>query len=120
MTYAQDTAKKIKKLRELKGYSQDYLAHELEISTRQYQRMESGEIDLTLSKMEQIAKLLDLTPMQVMGFDDKYVFEQCANTGIGTVTFNQLPKDVLALHDNQIKQLREEIGFLRDLILTLK
>jgi transcriptional regulator with XRE-family HTH domain len=120
MTFTQDTAKKVKKLRELKGYTQEYMATELEVSTRQYQRIESGEIDLTLGKIEQIAKLLELSPVQVMGFDDKLIFEQCTNTGIGKVTFNQPPKDVLALHEDQIIQLREEIAFLREFILKTK
>ncbi len=117
MSYTKEVAAKVRKLREIKGYSQEYLAQELEMSNRQYQRIEAGDVDLTLTKIEHLSKLLGLTPVQLMGFDDKYVFENCTNTGIGSVTFNHLPESIIAKHETQINLLREEIAFLRNLIL---
>lgn len=42
---------KIKKIRELKGYSQDYVANKLAISQRAYSKIESGETRLHWDRM---------------------------------------------------------------------
>lgn len=112
MSYTKEVAAKIRKLRELKGYSQEYVAQELEMSQRHYQRLETGEVDLSLSKVEHVSTILGLKPAQLLGFDDKYVFENCTNTGIGSVTFQQIPESILSRHDAQIVQMNEEIAFL--------
>lgn len=50
----------IRKIREGKGYSQQYLAMKLKISQQYYQQIESGNKNLTLEKMESIADILDV------------------------------------------------------------
>ncbi|MAZ37435.1 helix-turn-helix domain-containing protein [Salibacteraceae bacterium] len=41
-----DIGLNIKKVRELKGYTQDYVAQQLAISQRQYSRIEQNESDI--------------------------------------------------------------------------
>lgn len=56
-----DIGYNIRKIRELKGYSQEFLANQLEISQRQLSRIENNETDMSLSRLETISKLLEVT-----------------------------------------------------------
>jgi len=55
--------RRLKSLRNAKGYNQQYVARWLTISQAAYSRLESGEVELTLSKLILLAELyhLDLT-----------------------------------------------------------
>ncbi|MCC5916338.1 MAG: helix-turn-helix transcriptional regulator [Cryomorphaceae bacterium] len=46
--YNKVIAQKLRKVREIKGFSQESVALASELSQRQYQRIETGESDLTL------------------------------------------------------------------------
>ncbi|TAE49422.1 MAG: XRE family transcriptional regulator, partial [Cytophagales bacterium] len=54
-----EIGKKIKKLRELRNITQEYMAEKLDTSQQNYSRWEKGEIEITVSRLEQIAKILD-------------------------------------------------------------
>lgn len=49
----------IKKLRELRNYTQQYLADQLEISLSGYGKIERNETDVSLSRLQQIADILE-------------------------------------------------------------
>ena len=82
-----DIGLNIKKIRELKGYSQDYMANQLAISQRQFSRIEKNEVDLNLSRLNDISKLLEVTPSQILGFDEKFIFQNCEQAS--AITTNQ-------------------------------
>ncbi|MGB0254704.1 MAG: helix-turn-helix domain-containing protein [Flavobacteriaceae bacterium] len=44
----------IRKIRELKGYSQQYVAIALNISQRQYSRLENNEVDIKISILKKL------------------------------------------------------------------
>jgi transcriptional regulator with XRE-family HTH domain len=117
MSYTKEVAQKVRKMREFKGYSQEYLAAQLELSQRQYQRMESGTQEMHLSRLEEICKVLEVAPAEILGIDEKYIIENCTNSGFGHgFTINNLPEQLLAQYQAQIKQLQEEVIFLRTLV----
>lgn len=60
-------ANQIKHYRNLKKISQQTLADMMQVDRSSIVRMESGEIDLTLSRIEQIAELLGISPSQLIG-----------------------------------------------------
>lgn len=49
----------IRKVRELRGYSQEYVANKLNISQASYARMESEDTKITVDRLFQIAKILE-------------------------------------------------------------
>lgn len=53
--------KNIKRIRELKDLTREYVAAELNMSTSGYGKIERGEVDLTLSKLIQIANVLEVS-----------------------------------------------------------
>lgn len=50
---------KIRHIREIKNYTQEHMARELGMSTTGYGKIERDETDLTLTKLEKIAEILN-------------------------------------------------------------
>jgi len=64
----------IKKLRELRNLTQKYMAEQLKMTQANYSKIESGEIDLPYSRIEQIAKVLKINPENLISYDERKVF----------------------------------------------
>lgn len=62
---------KIKQIRELKNIIQEYLATKLDLTKRAYSKIEFGETQLTINRLNEISKILGIEPMEVLGFDDR-------------------------------------------------
>lgn len=63
---------RIKNLRESLGLSQDELAKKLGYTSRStINKIESGKIDISRSKIEAFAKALNTTPSYLMGWDNE-------------------------------------------------
>lgn len=71
--------KNIKKIRELKNLTRDHVADELKMSTSGYGKIERGEVDLTVSKLEKIAEVLDVSIEFIFRFDVSLFFENKTN-----------------------------------------
>lgn len=72
--------KKIRLLRHQKGWSQEDVAKRLDISIPAFSKIETGITDINLSRLEQIAKLFDMTVVQLLTYNDteqqeKYITE---------------------------------------------
>jgi transcriptional regulator with XRE-family HTH domain len=112
-------ANKIRKLRELKGFSQEAVSVASELSLRQYQRMEAGEADLKLSNIEKICHAIEIQPEQLFGFDEKYFFENnTSNIGKGELTVDNVPNVLINQFQDQIAVLKNEVQFLRQILST--
>lgn len=59
----------IRKIRELKNLTREYVAEELKMSLSGYGKIERGEVDLTVSKLTEIAKVLDVSMEFIFKFD---------------------------------------------------
>ena len=60
---------KIRQMRGLKGYSQEYMAEKLSISVTAYSKLERGDTSLSWDRLEQIAKVLEIEPQKMISFD---------------------------------------------------
>lgn len=52
------THEKLRALRTAKGFSQQYVAHKLNLDPANYGRLERGEAKLTLDRLEQVLEIL--------------------------------------------------------------
>ncbi|MFC3353372.1 helix-turn-helix domain-containing protein [Sphingobacterium zeae] len=62
--------KKIRLLRQQKGWTQQEVAKQLDVSIPAFSKMETGITDLNLSRLNQIAKLFNLTLVQLVSNSD--------------------------------------------------
>ncbi len=110
---------KIKLIRELKNFTQEYVATQLGLTTRAYSKIESGETQLTINRLNEISNILGVEPMEVLGFDEKQVFNNCKQEGnqntIGTSNF-YLPEKLIQQYEKTIQILEDEVTLLKSLI----
>ena len=59
----------IRKVREFRNYTQDYLAAKLEISQNAYSKIELGYSKITLDRLFQIALILEVEVTQLLYFE---------------------------------------------------
>lgn len=69
-----EIGQRIKKIRELRNLSQQYMAEKLEITQQNYSKMESGDVDFPVSRLQILAKILDIKPEEIFMFDEKVMF----------------------------------------------
>lgn len=62
--------KKIRLLRHQKGWSQEDVAKQLDISIPAFSKIETGITDINLSRLEQISALFDMTIVQLLTYND--------------------------------------------------
>ena len=111
---------KIKKLRELRNITQDFLAEQLGVSQNAYSKIERDETDVSFSRLTQIAKVLDLDVLDVIGFDEKKLFftithNTDSNNGLIIQSQGLLDKEK-SLYEQVIAQLREENSYLKKIL----
>lgn len=79
----------IKKFRELKNMTREQIADELELSASGYSKIERGEIELSVTRLIQIANVLDIEVSKIMNFDVTTIFNISNNSGMnGQVSGN--------------------------------
>lgn len=104
---------KIKQIRELKNFTQEYVAQKLGLSTRAYSKIETGETQLTINRLNEISKVLEIEPMQLLGFDDKKIFN--INNSTGNNGYNNIffPEKLVQQYEETIQSLKEQIQLLK-------
>ena len=63
----------IRKIREFRNYTQEYLAARLEISQNAYSKMELGYSNITLGRLMYISEILDVDLATLMAIDGDVV-----------------------------------------------
>lgn len=104
----------IRKVREWKGLSQQNMADSLDVSQKHYSRIETGNVDISISMLDAIAKVLDVKPQILMGLDDSKIFNSYTNNQQGGtfVAYN-------ATEVEQIQKLYERMLEEKDKIINL-
>jgi transcriptional regulator with XRE-family HTH domain len=108
---------KIKKLRELKNFTQSHLASELGITQSAYSKMELGETEVSFSKLTKIAEVFGMSPEEIMTFNEQMIFNVMHNqTGNGFVINKGFTENEKKLYEDQIVHLKEEINYLKKVL----
>lgn len=64
----------IKKLRELRNYTQSYMSEKLNMSLSGYSKIERDETDISFKRLQQIAEVLETDYSSILEFDGSKVF----------------------------------------------
>jgi transcriptional regulator with XRE-family HTH domain len=112
---------KIKILREMKNYTQDFMAKQLGISQRNYSSIEQGAISLTIDRLFEISQILGVTVNTILDFDQSKIFNIYNNKQVNGVTDTviyggiddnekKLYIQLIEEKDKRIEQLERELG----------
>ncbi len=117
---------KIRLIRESKGLTQEDVAKKLDISVNSYGDIERGNTNLKLNRLEQIAKILEISLPELIDTSDKGilninfknkqrdVYFGSSNTELKEqLLINALQKKELAMKDRENDNLREIIALLK-------
>jgi len=113
--------KKIKQLRELRNFTQSYMASELNLSLGGYGKIERDETEITLNRLKKIAEILKTDLSTILNFDSNQVFNLYKNKA---ATANGVVQNQQIIGDNGLdevfRELREDIKRLKDEVKDLK
>lgn len=109
-----DVGTNIRKLRELKGFSQEYMSQQLKLSQRQLSRIENNETDVSLTKLERIGEILEVSLTQILGFDERFIFQNCENAFGTNQNYRAFSEKEREQYEKRITHLEVEIVFLRN------
>ena len=108
---------KIKKIRELKNFTQSHIASELGITQSAYSKMEQGDTEISYTKITKIAEVLGISPEEIMTFNEQMIFNVIHNqTGNGFVVNKGFTENERKLYEDQITQLKEEVSYLKKVL----
>jgi transcriptional regulator with XRE-family HTH domain len=113
LNIAMQIASKIRKIRELKGYSQEYMADKLKVSQATYIKLEKDDKFVNFEKLAEISAIFEIDPLKLINFDEQVVFNNYNSTQAGFNNYIQLPEKLIEQYEARIKQLEEEVVFLR-------
>ncbi len=99
----------IKKFRELKNITREQIADELELSASGYSKIERGEIELSVTRLLQIANVLEIDVAKIMNFDVTTIFNISNNSGMnGQVTVDNYTNSKDEYLEKYVKLLEQE------------
>lgn len=112
--------KKIRTLREQKGFSQEIMADKLNISRSAYSRIETGETSAWVHHIEDICKELEIQPEELFLGPDS--LEQTNNDNASAVqnytnqdthiTINQISEKLIEQYEKRIEELTRRLSEL--------
>ena len=109
---------KIRKLRELKGFSQEYMALQLGMSQNNYSKIELGKISPNLERIDAIAQIIGIDPVKIIEFDENTIFNNHNQEGGNSANYiiQEYSEKMEKVYLEQIQQLKEQVALLKMLI----
>lgn len=117
----ENVGQKIRKLRELRNYTQEYMALNLNVTQTAYCKMEKEESRLSIERLKKIADVLDIEPLQLLTFNENLFIPKKRREEVP----RQVHDKVIYFNPNKtaeddltqkVKNLENEIYTLRNLI----
>lgn len=108
---------KIRKLRELKGWTADDLADKLGMSAGGLGKLERGESDIPFSRLEQVAKVFGMKVEELVSFDERMVFQNFGTASDQSFSVNYLTvtEKQQELHEKTLKLVEQVTSLLEKL-----
>lgn len=101
--------RRITEMRQLKGYSQEYMAVTMGISLNSYRKIEKGKTNLVSPRLDDIARILDITC-------DTLVFDMEGGRSEYSLTYEEHQKLLKTIEslNRHIENLEQLIGLQRE------
>lgn len=120
MSLTQKFSKKLKILREVNNYTQEYVARILDISQNAYSLLEKGTTKITLDRIEVLAELYNTTPAELISVNETiYNGNAVANEMMHSNVPPTLSSFEKRMYEQTISRLEIDIEKLYNLINQL-
>ncbi|EKT4549077.1 Helix-turn-helix domain protein [Flavobacterium psychrophilum] len=100
---------KIKRIRTIKGLSQEEMSQKMNISQKAYSNLENSKTKIDDERLNQIATLFEMEPQDIRLFDEKQVFYYCTQSGyINTLNNNESFENERKIYNQTIASLEKD------------
>jgi|SRR5690554_298245 len=108
--------KKLREMRKQKGWSQAQLADSLYLSQSSYARIENGESYSWATHIEQICKVFEITPEELVKTENDVVINNNQQGGHSNnaIVINQLSEKLIEQYEERIKALQKLVDNLEN------
>ncbi|UOP05523.1 helix-turn-helix domain-containing protein [Conchiformibius kuhniae] len=123
-------SEKIRSLREINQWSQEQMAEKMNLSPTAYARLERGETKMSLERLEKIAEIFQISPLELIQVSGKGLFFLInENSAYGSnycggmeasVIENEKLKLTVQHQQEMLKQKDNEIETLKTLVAVLQ
>ena len=111
----------IRKLRELRNFTQQYMAEKLEMTQGNYARIENEEIHLSDDRLGKISTLLGYSPEFIIQFDVERIHDMVADKKEVREVFSyQISPELKELYESRIESLQSYVNSLKAEVRDLK
>ena len=108
---------KVRKLRELRDFSQEYMATQLGMTQQNYSAIENDpNEDVSVRRLKKIAQILDIQFNDLLNFDEKNIFNNYSQAEQFGIINNQYFEAERKLFQQQIEQYKAEVAYLREML----
>ncbi len=97
---------RIRKIRELKGYSQSIIADSVDTSKKQLSRIENGQTSPSFELLQKITDALEISLNELLNFNENLIFN--------SFTTNQQGGKYIAYNNTEIDQVEKLYKMLLD------
>lgn len=106
---------KIKNIRELRNYTQQYMADQLGITQAGYSKIEKGKTIISYAKLVEISEIFEVSIEDIINFDSKKCIKSLNRVkDNNTVKFNNNCKVLKGLYEDKIKLLEKLLNKTED------
>jgi len=106
----------LRKLRELKNISQEFMANKLELTIKSYSNIENNVTKITLERLTQICEILDINPIAMINFSSEKIIQTINNSHKVSGSNTDISEIERKQFEHHIQDLHKEIDFLRKTI----
>jgi len=108
-------------MREMRGFSQEALAHKLGINQSTYSKLEKDTENLSLGRLMKIAEVLDADLADIMEIGQTPIFNNQQNQGNGYVEtinndFRDLMQELKSVYEKLLAAKDEQIEMLKEFL----
>ena len=105
------TGNKIKKIREFKNYTQEYMGDKLGMSQNNYSKLETGQTKIDTDRLKKISEVLEVPVETILDDSQNITFNNSNN-------YNFFAGYVLNLQEENKELMENNVRFLQDQIVS--
>lgn len=108
----------IKFLRESKGLKQEYVALKLEVTQQAYSKMEKNPESMTLKRLIDLSKILDVSLVTLLGEDNVFIQQNYNQSGGHAATQMVLKSatETIDIYERYIDDLKKQLTILEEIV----